>query len=142
PLDRVMDSLYLEGFPNFEDETPEFCRLQPVLEQVTIPIYYERGGSRVPGTVCREVLLGQALETSFARARRYRKGSSSDLVVTEVTTFGPDDRSLVAIATPLNALVVADYQISSLAIVDNIVSIVESHDDLFDATVLDKPVDS
>ncbi|GJY29833.1 hypothetical protein Tco_0405600, partial [Tanacetum coccineum] len=43
-------------------------------------------------------------------------GSSSDLVVTEVATAGPDDRSLVAIAAPLNALVVADSQISSLAI--------------------------
>ncbi|GJZ68836.1 hypothetical protein Tco_0632386 [Tanacetum coccineum] len=119
PLDRVMASLCLESFPNIEDETPEFCRLQHVLEQVTVPIYYERGGSRVPGM-----------------------GSSSDLVVTEVATAGPDDRSLVAIAAPLNALVVADSQISSLAIVDNIVSTVEPHDDLFDATVLDKPVDS
>ncbi|GJR53204.1 hypothetical protein Tco_1403725 [Tanacetum coccineum] len=30
PLDRVMASLYLEGFPSAEDETLDFCKLQPV----------------------------------------------------------------------------------------------------------------
>ncbi|GKE86254.1 hypothetical protein Tco_1559996, partial [Tanacetum coccineum] len=33
PLERIMDSLYLEGFPSPEDETPDFRRLQPILEQ-------------------------------------------------------------------------------------------------------------
>ncbi|GKA26689.1 hypothetical protein Tco_0712798 [Tanacetum coccineum] len=32
-LKRVMASLYLEGFLNVEDETPDFRKLQPVLEQ-------------------------------------------------------------------------------------------------------------
>ncbi|GJX86732.1 hypothetical protein Tco_0337506 [Tanacetum coccineum] len=37
PLERVMASLYLAGLPTLEDETPDFCKLQPVLEQVTVP---------------------------------------------------------------------------------------------------------
>nr|GFA17045.1 hypothetical protein [Tanacetum cinerariifolium] len=49
PFERVMVSLNLEGFLNFEDETPDFCKLQTVLEQVIVPIYYERGGG---GIVC------------------------------------------------------------------------------------------
>nr|GEV67844.1 transposase (putative), gypsy type [Tanacetum cinerariifolium] len=106
PLDHIMASLYLEGFPNVKDETPEFRRLQPVLEQ------------------------------------RYRQGSSPGLVVMEVATSGPDDHSLVTTVTPLDTLVITDCQISSLAILENIVSTAEPHDDLFDATVLDKHVDS
>ncbi|GKA18515.1 hypothetical protein Tco_0698430 [Tanacetum coccineum] len=92
--------------------------------------------------VCHEVLLGEALEASLARAQRHRQGPSSSLVITEVATSSPDDSSLATTVTPLNTIVVADYQISSLAIFDNIVSTAEPHDDLFEATILDKPMDS
>ncbi|GJW08493.1 hypothetical protein Tco_1570916 [Tanacetum coccineum] len=102
PIERVMASLYLEGSSSGEDETPEFHRLQPILEQVTIPVYYERGSSHVPGTVYSEVLLGEALEASLEK-----QGTSS---------------SLAATVTPLNTIAVIDYQISSLAIVDITVS--------------------
>ncbi|GJW80953.1 hypothetical protein Tco_0144928 [Tanacetum coccineum] len=97
PLERVMASLYLKGFLNVEDETPDFCKLQLVLEQVTIPI------------------------GCYLRA---------------------DDSSLATTVTPLNTLAIADYQISSLVVVDTTFSTTEPHDDLFDATILDKLVDS
>ncbi|GKC10412.1 hypothetical protein Tco_1007194, partial [Tanacetum coccineum] len=76
------------------------------------------------------------------RMRLLISGSSMSLVIIEVATSGLDDSSLATTVTPLNSLVVADYQISSLAIVDTTVSTAEPYDDLFDATILDKPVDS
>nr|GEV15970.1 hypothetical protein [Tanacetum cinerariifolium] len=108
PLDRVMASFYLEGFPNVEDETLEFSRLwkPPMLVLGGIDRVYPR-----------------------------------TWLLWKFFTSGPDDHSLVATVAPLNTLVDADYQISSLAIIDNIVSIAEPHDDMLDATVLDKPVD-
>nr|GFA17044.1 hypothetical protein [Tanacetum cinerariifolium] len=121
PFERVMVSLNLEGFLNFEDETPDFCKLQTVLEQV---------------------LLGEVLEASLARAQRHRQGPLSSWVITKVATSGLDDSSLATIVTPLNTLSIVDYQISSLAVVDTTISTTDPHDDLFDATILDKPVDT
>nr|GEU37847.1 hypothetical protein [Tanacetum cinerariifolium] len=109
PFDRIMASLYLEGFPNVKDETPEFRGFNLCLKNLPCS--------------CSEV-------------------SSPGLVVVEVATFGPDDHSLVTTVTPLDTLVITNYQISSLAILENIVSTAEPHDDMFDATVLDKHVDS
>ncbi|GJX26740.1 hypothetical protein Tco_0233036 [Tanacetum coccineum] len=80
------------------DLTPEFRRLQPVSKQVTMPVYFERGGSRDPASISHEIILSDALVASHART----------------------------------SLVVADHQVSSAANVD----------DLFDAIVLDRPVDS
>nr|GFB01798.1 hypothetical protein [Tanacetum cinerariifolium] len=108
-LDRVMVSLYLEGFPNVEDETPNFRKLQPVLEQVTIPIYYERGGSHVPGTVYREVLFGEALEDSLARAWKHKLVVSSSLTIM-VQEQGTSS-SLATAVTPLNSITANDYTI-------------------------------
>ncbi|GJV19092.1 hypothetical protein Tco_1368112 [Tanacetum coccineum] len=88
--------------------------------------------------MCHEVLLGEDLEASLARAQRHRQGPSSSLVITEVATSSPDDSSLATTVTPLNTIVVADYQISSLAVFDNTVSTAEPHDDLFEATILDR----
>ncbi|GJV77745.1 hypothetical protein Tco_1509329 [Tanacetum coccineum] len=119
PLDRVMASLYLEGFLFAEDETSHFHKLQPILEQVVVPIYYERGGSRVPGTVCREVLLGEALEASLARARKHKQAVPSNVSMLGTVT---NSRS------------------RNLSSVDN--QQVPSHDDMFDTALLDKPVDS
>ncbi|GKA72069.1 hypothetical protein Tco_0778285 [Tanacetum coccineum] len=74
--------------PSDEDETPEFCRLQPMLEQ------------------------------------KYKKGASSSLVVVETIV----SIRMTALWFPY------------VAIVDGTVSTAEPHDDLFDTTVLDKPV--
>nr|GEU51745.1 hypothetical protein [Tanacetum cinerariifolium] len=57
PLERIMASLYLEEFPSPKDETPDFRKLQPLLEQVTVLLYHE-WGSCIPRIVCRELLLG------------------------------------------------------------------------------------
>ncbi|GKC34530.1 hypothetical protein Tco_1046914 [Tanacetum coccineum] len=43
PLERVMASLYLAGLPTPEDETLDFHKLQSILEQVIVPLYYEQG---------------------------------------------------------------------------------------------------
>ncbi|GJV84506.1 WVD2-like protein 7 [Tanacetum coccineum] len=47
PLELLMSST-LKGSHGEEDSTLEFQRLKFVSEQVTIPVYYERGGSRAP----------------------------------------------------------------------------------------------
>ncbi|GKG43443.1 hypothetical protein Tco_0480127, partial [Tanacetum coccineum] len=120
-----------------------------ILVQVTVPVYYERGGSRVPGTVCREVILGEALEASLARAQRHKWVVSSSLVV--VAQEQGTCISLVAFVVPLNSIVVDDYTISdvsmlrtaadsethNLCYVDN--QQVPNHDDIFDTNLLDKP---
>ncbi|GJX38767.1 hypothetical protein Tco_0252070 [Tanacetum coccineum] len=90
------------------------------------------------------VFMASPLDEGFLYVRRDSliSGPSSSLVITEVATSGPDDSSLATTVTLLNTLAIANYQISSLAVVDTTVSTAEPHDDLFDATVLDKPVDS
>ncbi|GJS53920.1 hypothetical protein Tco_0627282 [Tanacetum coccineum] len=145
-----------------EDPTLEFWRLQPVIEQVNVPIYYERGGSRIPITVCHEILLDDALEASHARSQRYKRDASSSLVVAEpIVAFGPhtvslsptvevqgDAYSLVMIVTLLNSIVVFHYPIFDVSIVKDVVindelqnqiSMEETvHDDTFDTTLLDR----
>nr|GEW20891.1 transposase (putative), gypsy type [Tanacetum cinerariifolium] len=49
-----------------EDPTPEFRRLQPVFEQVTVPLYFERGGLRDHASISHEILLSGVLATSHA----------------------------------------------------------------------------
>ncbi|GKD21047.1 hypothetical protein Tco_1222750 [Tanacetum coccineum] len=140
PEERIMASLYLEGSPSDEDQTPEFRRLQPVLEQ--------------------------DLEASHARAQKYKRDASSSLVVVELIAFGLHDSSLVpvveeqgtssslaATVTPLNSLVVTDYLISYVSMVKNVADSelqnissthdqqMFGHDDMFDTTLLDKPKD-
>nr|GEV94483.1 hypothetical protein [Tanacetum cinerariifolium] len=44
PLELLMSALTLEGDHGYKDSTPEFHKLQPVYEQVTVPIYFEHGG--------------------------------------------------------------------------------------------------
>ncbi|GJS34366.1 hypothetical protein Tco_0532748 [Tanacetum coccineum] len=86
-----------------------------------------------PNSISHEILLSDALAASYGCAEKRKAGASSSSAA-----GGP---SVVAPSLD-NSLVVADYQISSVAIVDDTVPSSEPHDDLFDATVLDKPVDS
>ncbi|GJT84033.1 hypothetical protein Tco_1058375 [Tanacetum coccineum] len=66
-------------------------------------------------------------------AKRRKAFASSSLAVGGVSATVP---------SPDSTLAVADYQISSLVIADGAVPSFEPHDDLFDSTILDKPVDS
>ncbi|GJX34860.1 hypothetical protein Tco_0246417 [Tanacetum coccineum] len=165
PLNHLMATLYLEGSQGDEDPTLVFWRLQPILEQVTIPVYYERGGSWVPGTVCLEILLGDALEASYACAQRYRRDASSSLVVAEpVVASGPHTGSLAPTikvksnasslavgVTLVNSISVSNYQISDVSILRDIAinddlqnqTSTENvvHDDMFDTTLLDRSGD-
>ncbi|GJS46209.1 hypothetical protein Tco_0596330, partial [Tanacetum coccineum] len=43
PLSLIMFALTLKDDHGNTDATPEFCRFQPSLDQVTLPIYYESG---------------------------------------------------------------------------------------------------
>ncbi|GKB83051.1 hypothetical protein Tco_0949946 [Tanacetum coccineum] len=135
PLKLLMSSLTLEGDHGEEDPTPEFRKLQPVFDQVTVSVYYERGGSRDPRSISNEILLFDALAASQVCAEKRRKGASLSL-----ETGGPSVVMPFA-SSQETSLVVADYQILSVTIVDGTVLATEAHDDLFDTTLLDKPVD-
>ncbi|GJZ08883.1 hypothetical protein Tco_0543166 [Tanacetum coccineum] len=74
-LELLKSSLKLEGDHGEEDPTLEFCKLQPVSDQVTMPVYYERGGSRDPGSISHEILLSDALAASHARGKKHKKVS-------------------------------------------------------------------
>ncbi|GJR16280.1 hypothetical protein Tco_0798932 [Tanacetum coccineum] len=69
------------------------------------------------------------------RAEKRKVDTSSSLAVSETSIVVP------FVSFQETSLVVADYKISSVAIVDDTVPFSEPHDDLFDTTVLDKPVD-
>ncbi|GJW78859.1 hypothetical protein Tco_0140541, partial [Tanacetum coccineum] len=81
------------------------------------------------------ILLFDALAASHARGEKRKKGASSSL------EMGGPSVVMPSVSSQDTSLVVADYHISSLAIIDGIVSTTEPHDDLFDTTMLDKPVD-
>ncbi|GJR48141.1 hypothetical protein Tco_1316244 [Tanacetum coccineum] len=132
-LELLMSSMTLEGGHGDEDSTPEFRRLQLVSKQVIAPVYFERGGSRDPNSISHEILLSDAIAASHDRAKKRKIGASSSSA-----TSGPT----VDVPSQDNSLIIADYQISSVAIVDGTVPTFEPHDDLFDTTVLDKLVDS
>ncbi|GJT70469.1 hypothetical protein Tco_1029755 [Tanacetum coccineum] len=132
-LELLMSSLTLEGGHGDEDLTPEFCRLQLVSEQVIAPVYFERGGSRDPNSISHKILFSDAIVASHDRAEKRKMGASSSSA-----TGGPT----IDVPSQDNSLIIADYQISSVAIVDGTVPTFEPLDDLFDTTILDKLVDS
>ncbi|GJU80037.1 hypothetical protein Tco_1282402 [Tanacetum coccineum] len=80
-----------------------------------------------------EILLSDALASSRDHAKRRKAFASSSSAVGGMSATIPSPKSTFA---------VADYQISSLVIADGAVPSFEPHDDLFDSTILDKPVDS
>ncbi|GJZ21941.1 hypothetical protein Tco_0558980 [Tanacetum coccineum] len=101
--------------------------------EVTVPVYFECGGSRDPNSINHEILLSDALAASHDRAEKRKIGVSSS---------SPTSRPSIALPAPDSSYVIVDYQISSLAIGGVAVPSSEPHDDLFDTTMLDKPVDS
>nr|GEU49887.1 hypothetical protein [Tanacetum cinerariifolium] len=113
PLELLMSSLTLEGNHGDEDPTLEFW----------------------PDSISHEILLSDALAASYNHTEKRKADASSSLSVSRPSVIMP------YVSSQETSLVVVDYQISSVAIVDNTVPSVEPHDDLFDTTVLDKPVD-
>ncbi|GJT85475.1 hypothetical protein Tco_1067192 [Tanacetum coccineum] len=113
PLELLMSSLTLERSNSEDDLTLKFRKLQPVSNQVIVSVYYERGGSKDLGSISYEILLLDALAASRARCEKQKK-----------------------------AHLEIDHQVSSAANVGDTVPSSESDDDLFDAIVFDKPVDS
>ncbi|GKE41579.1 hypothetical protein Tco_1468863 [Tanacetum coccineum] len=91
------------------------------------------GGLRDPNSISHEILLSDALGSSHDHAEKRKAGASSSSAA-----GGPS----IVVPAPDSSLVIADYQISSMAIGDDAVPSYEPHDDLFDTTVLDKPVNS
>ncbi|GJR66218.1 hypothetical protein Tco_0012283 [Tanacetum coccineum] len=133
PLELLMSSLTLEGSYSEHDLTPEFRKLHFVSNQVTMPVYYECGGSKDPGSISHEILMSDALAASHARCEKHKKAR---LEIGGSSVVTPSLSSQVA------SLVAVDHQVSSAANVDGMIPSSEPHDDFFDATVLDKPVDS
>nr|GEU84920.1 putative transposase (putative), gypsy type [Tanacetum cinerariifolium] len=122
PLKLLMFCLMLEGSYSEDDLTPKFRKMQLVSNQVTVPVYYERGGSKDPESISHEILLSDALAASRTRCKKHKKARleiGGPFVVT--LTLSSQETSHVA----------TDHQVSSATNVD-----------LFDATFLDKHVDS
>ncbi|GJR24053.1 hypothetical protein Tco_0972580 [Tanacetum coccineum] len=130
PLELLMSSLMLEGGFGDEDPTLEFRS--------------------------HEILLSDDLAASHACAKKRKNDASLSLAVgrpsavvlglavgslaphVSMPSVGPVVPSTSSHET---SLVVADYPISSLIIVDDTILATKTHDDLFDTTVLDKPED-
>ncbi|GJX34118.1 hypothetical protein Tco_0245675 [Tanacetum coccineum] len=91
----------------------------------------ETDGLRDPNSISHEILLSDALGSSHDHAEKRKAGASSSSVAGGPSVFVPAQDS---------SLVVADYQISSVAIGDDAVPSYEPHNDLFDTTVMDKTV--
>ncbi|GJZ46070.1 hypothetical protein Tco_0593666 [Tanacetum coccineum] len=131
PLELLVSSLTLEGDHGEDDPTPEFRKLQLVSNQVTVLVYYERSGSRDPGSISHEVLLSDAL-TSRSHGEKHKKVSLDTCCPFVAMPY---------VSSQETYLVVAGYQVSSVAIFGDGAATTEPHDDLFDTTVQDKPVD-
>ncbi|GKC49042.1 hypothetical protein Tco_1071787 [Tanacetum coccineum] len=131
-LTLLMSTLTLEDDHSDVDPSPELHRLQPAPDQVTVPIYDDQGSSRGASSIIGEMLLSDAIAVVRRSVERRKLGVPSSSAAS-----GPS----VAMPSQDNALVVADYQISSVAI-DDATHISESHYDLFYLEVLDKTVDT
>ncbi|GKB32871.1 hypothetical protein Tco_0872272 [Tanacetum coccineum] len=157
-IELLMASLTLEGSHGKEDESIEFCHLQPVKEQLTVPIYYERGGSCVPNLWDREILLRDDLAAFRTRGEKKKKKDAfldlalmvdaSMVTTTLIPAIDPskvvsdaarDGSTLTVVVSQGPSIVAMDYQISDLN-VDG-VEIQNDDDDMFDSSLLDKPED-
>ncbi|GJR64152.1 hypothetical protein Tco_0010217 [Tanacetum coccineum] len=127
----IMSAPTLKDNQGNTDTTPEFARFQPSLDQVAVPIYSESG------SVDREMLLFDAI--SAIRQSAERRGLCPPSSSAPGGTSGsvpPHDASVG----------IADYQVSTLVLTDdggttNPPLVVQSHDDLFDTSILDKSGD-
>nr|GEX71271.1 hypothetical protein [Tanacetum cinerariifolium] len=126
-----MSALILKDDQGNTDATPEFSRFQPSLDQVVVPIDFESD------SVDQEMLLFDAIPAIrlFAERRELCLPSSSALGGTFGSTSSYD-----------SSLGVTDYHVSTLVLSSdgrptNPPPVVQSHDDLFDRSVLDKSGD-
>ncbi|GJS65862.1 hypothetical protein Tco_0680426 [Tanacetum coccineum] len=92
-------------------------------------------GNHGPESISHEILLSDAIAASHNHAEKRKANASSSLAMSRPFVVMP------FVSTQETSLVVAYYHISSVAIVDDTVPSAKPHDDLFDTTVLDKPVD-
>nr|GEX09658.1 hypothetical protein [Tanacetum cinerariifolium] len=118
-------------------EAPKDSPLELLMSALTLevmaPGYFKRGGSRDPACISHEILLSDALATSHARSEKHRKARLEVGVPSITMPFALSQGA---------SLVVANHQVSSAANVDGTVPYFKPHDDFFDATVLDRPMDS
>ncbi|GKA40789.1 hypothetical protein Tco_0733382 [Tanacetum coccineum] len=126
-LALIMSALTLEGDA---DSTPKLRKLQPSLDQVTIPVYSKSSGSRGSSYISNKMLLSDAIHAIHRRAK------NRGLVLSSISAEGG-----VVGAVPVqdSSLSVADYQVSTLVHTRGIVFVASLHDDLFDTTILDEP---
>ncbi|GJZ52544.1 hypothetical protein Tco_0607059 [Tanacetum coccineum] len=96
-----------------------------------MPVYYERGGSRGPDSISHEIMLFDALDASHARL------PTSSLAPPVITSSA--SLAVPSTSSQKTSFVVTDYKIFSLTIVDDTIPTTDTHDDVFDTTVLDKP---
>ncbi|GJY79484.1 hypothetical protein Tco_0485285 [Tanacetum coccineum] len=130
-LASIMSALTLKDSECNKDISFKLSQFQPSLDQVTVPIYSESG------SICRKMPLSDGIPSIRRPAERRGLCPPSGAVPGETSgSVPPHDSSLA----------VADYQVSTLVLSGDGASadqspIVEPHDDLFDASVLDKPAD-
>ncbi|GJR48378.1 hypothetical protein Tco_1316481 [Tanacetum coccineum] len=120
PLASIMSALVLKDDQGNVDGIPEFARFQPSLDQVIVPIYSDFG------SVDHEMLLSEAIPS--VRRSAERRGLCPP----------PSAGTSGSVPPPGSSLDVADYQVLSDdggPVVQS--PIVQAHDDLFDASVLD-----
>nr|GEX55475.1 transposase (putative), gypsy type [Tanacetum cinerariifolium] len=128
-LALIMFALTLEGDV---DSTPELRKLQPYLDQVTVPVYSESDGSRGTGSISHEMLLSDVIPAMRGCAERRGLGPSSSFAANGAAANMPVQDSSLAIE---------DYHISIVALTNDVVPVTQPHDDLFDTIVWDKPAD-
>ncbi|GJY17967.1 hypothetical protein Tco_0389458 [Tanacetum coccineum] len=97
-LALIMYAISLKDDRGNTDATPEFCRFQPSLDQVTVPIYSESG------SIDREMLLSDAIPTTRQSGERRLCSPLSSTLGGASSSAPPHDSSLD----------VADYLVSTL----------------------------
>ncbi|GKA54670.1 hypothetical protein Tco_0753619 [Tanacetum coccineum] len=131
PIALIMSALTLKDGQGNKDTPPKFSRFQHSLDQVTVPIYFEFG------SIGREMPLSDAIPATRESAKRRGLCPPSGF------TLGG---AFSSVTLPGSSLGVADYQVSTLVLAGdggsaNQPPATQSHDDLFDTSVLDKPGD-
>ncbi|GKF57629.1 hypothetical protein Tco_0171166, partial [Tanacetum coccineum] len=114
-LALLMFVLTLEGDHSDADPPPKFLKLQHVSSQVTVTVYFESGGLKGPGSVSGEILLSDAIATLRGHADKRKVGVPYRVVASGSSFVVPSQG---------NALVVADYQISTLTLTNDVVPVI------------------
>ncbi|GJX63108.1 hypothetical protein Tco_0296008 [Tanacetum coccineum] len=114
-LALLMSVLTLEGDHSDVDPPPKFLKLQHVSSQVTVTVYFESGGLKGPGSVSGEILLSDAIATLRGHADKRKVGVPYGVVASGSSFVVPSQG---------NALVAADYQISTLTLTDDAVPVI------------------